>query len=183
MEVEPLCFHICGKSQAAIDSAKKRITDLISEKCTTVSIPDNTILSFSPADHQFINDIQETLSVKITAENNNHIASLKIEGLANDVFKASNEIQAVLKRVREEEYLQEKAVLVGKMAMWQYQDGTVFQNFDSISNYKLEEAYKSKVPSVDVTIQGQIYTVQMPGGPATDSQGNSLQIRRADKGI
>lgn len=121
--------------------------------------------------------------MKIIAEKVNDKASLTIEGLGNDVLKASNEIQVILKRVREEEYLKEKAELAEKVVIWQYQEGTVFQNFDSINNCKLEEACKRNVPSVDITIQGQLYTVQMPSGPATDSKGNSLQIRRVDKGI
>lgn len=181
--MEPVCFHICGKSQAGVDSAKKKINDLISKEHVTNTITDNHISSLSQADSQRISDIQVTFSVKIMAESKQGTESLTIEGLGKDVLKATNEIQELLRKVRDEEDLKVKMELAGKVAAWQYLQGTGFQNFDSRTNYKLEEALVNNVPSVNVSIQGQCYTIQMPSGPATDTQGNSLQIRRADRGI
>lgn len=183
MEVEPVRFHICGKSQAAVDSAKKKINDLISKERSTNTITKKAISSLSPADHQRLTDIQTTLNVRITDENQKGTLSLTIEGLGNDVLKASNEIQEMLGKVKEREDLEVKMKLAGRVAAWQYQEGNGFQNFDSAANYKLEEALVNNASSVEITVQGVLYTVQMPSGPATDRQGNSLQIRRADKGI
>lgn len=181
--VEPVRFHICGKSQAAVDSAKKKIDDLISKECSTNTITKKAIRSFSQADYQRLTDIQTTLNVRIMDGNKKGTPSLTIEGLGNDVLKATNEILEILGKVREEEDLKVKMKLAGRVAAWQYLQGNGFQNFDSITNYELEEALVNNVSSVDITVQGQLYTVQMPSGPATDGQGNSLQIRRADKGI
>lgn len=183
VEVEPVCFHICGKSQAAVDSAKKKINDLISKERSTNSITNKAIRSLSQADHQCLTDIQTTLNVKIMDESQKGTPSLTIEGLGYDVLKATNEILEMLVKVREREDLKVKMKLAGRVAAWQYQQGNGFQNFDSTANYELEEALLNNVSSVDITIQGQLYTVQMPSGPATDKQGNSLQIRRNDKGI
>lgn len=183
MEQKPVRFHICGKSQAGVDSAKKKINDQISKERVTNTITDNFISSFSQADSQRITDIQVTLSVRIMQESKQGTESLTIEGLGKDVLKASNEIQELLRNLRDEEDLKMKEELAGKVAAWQYLQGTGFQNFDSRTNYKLEEALLNNVPRVEVNIQGQCYTVQMPSGPATDKQGNSLQIRRIDKGI
>lgn len=183
VEVEPVCFHICGKSQAAVDSAKRRINDLISKECAINTITNKAIRSLSQADHQCLTDIQTTLNVRIVDGSQEGMPSLTIEGLGNDVLKATNETQEMLGKAREREDLKVKMELAGKVAAWQYQQGNGFQNFDSTANYELEEALVKNVSSVDITIQGQVYTVQMPNGPATDRQGNSLQIRRADKGI
>lgn len=183
VKVEPLCFHVCGKSQAGVDSAKKTINKLVSDGIITNTIPVSHMSSLSPADRQRITDIQTTLSVKIMTESKQGTESLTIEGLSKEVLQATNEIQELLRKVREEEHLMVKVELAGKVAAWQYLQGTVFQNFDSRTNYKLEEAHVNNLPSVTISIQGQSYTVQMPSGPATDGQGNSLQIRRADKGI
>lgn len=183
VEVEPLCFHICGKSQAGVDTAKKTINDLVSKEIVTNTITVSHISSLSQADRQRITDIQMTLSVKIMAESKQGTESLTIEGLGKDVLQATNQIQELLRKVREEEDRKMKEELAGKVVAWQYLQGTVFQNFDSRTNYNLEEALVKNKPSVDVSIRGQCYTVQMPSGPATDTQGNSLQIRRADKGI
>lgn len=183
MEVEPVCFHICGKSKASVDSAKKTIKDLLSKEHVTNTITASHISSFSQADSQRVTDIQMTLSVKIMAESKQGTESLTIEGLGKDVLQATNEIQELLRKVREDEDLKVKVELAGKVAAWQYLQGTGFQNFDSRTNYKLEEGLVNNAPSVNVSIQGQIYTVQMPSGPATDTQGNSVEIRRTDKGI
>uniref|UniRef100_A0A674PIM8 Poly [ADP-ribose] polymerase n=1 Tax=Takifugu rubripes TaxID=31033 RepID=A0A674PIM8_TAKRU len=181
VEVEPVCFHICGKSQAAVDSAKKKINDLISKERSTNTIANKDIRSLSQADHQRLTDIQTTLNVKIMDESQKGTPSLTIEGLGYDVLKATNEILEMLGKAREREDLKVKMKLAESMAAWQYQQGNGFQNFDSTANYELEEALVNNVSSVDITIQGQLYTVQMPSGPATDKQGNSLQIRRTDK--
>ncbi|TWW80510.1 Poly [ADP-ribose] polymerase 14 [Takifugu flavidus] len=181
VEVEAVCFHICGKSQAAVDSAKKKINDLISKERSTNTITNKAIRSLSQADHQRLTDIQTTLNVKIMDESQKGTPSLTIEGLGNDVLKATNEILEMLGKAREREDLKVKMKLAGRVAAWQYQQGNGFQSFDSTANYELEEALVNNVSSVDITIQGQLYTVQMPSGPATDKQGNSLQIRRTDK--
>lgn len=183
MEVEPVRFHICGKSQAAVDSAKKMINDLIAKEYSTNTITNKTISSFSQAHYQRLTDMQTILNVRIMAESQQGKVSLTVDGLGNDVLKATNEILEMLAKVREEEDLKVKMELAGRAAAWQYLQGNGFQNLDSRTNFELEEALVNNVPSVDVTIQGQLYTVQMPSGPATDKKGNSLQIRRADKGI
>lgn len=183
VEVEPVCFHICGKSQAAVDSAKKKINDLISKERSTKTITNKAIHSFSQADHQRLTDIQTTLNVRIMDGSQKDTPSLIIEGLGNDVLKAFSEILEMLGKAREQEDLKVKMKLAGRVAAWQYLQGNGFQNFDSVTNCGLEEAFVNNVSSVDITVHGQLYTVQMPSGPATDRQGNSLQIRRTDKGI
>lgn len=183
VEVEPVCFHICGESQADVDSAKKKINNLISKEHTTNIITNKAIGSLSQADHQQLTDIQKNLGVNIKAESNEGKVSLTIEGLGKDVLEATNEIQELLGKVREEEYLKVKMELAGRVAAWQYLQGAGFQNFDSRTNYMLEEALVNNSPSVKVTILEQCYTIQMPSGPAIDEKGNSLHIRRADKGI
>lgn len=165
-----------------MDSAKKKINNLISREQLSNTITDRHISSLSQADCQRITHLQLSLSVKVAAEGKQGAQSLTIQGLGKDVLQATNDIQELLRKVREEEDLKVKVELAGQVAAWQYLQGTGFQNFDSRTNFKLEEARVNEVASVEVSIQGQSYTVQMPSGPATDAQGNSLQIRRSDKG-
>ncbi|XP_076602870.1 poly(ADP-ribose) polymerase family member 14-related sequence 1 isoform X2 [Chaetodon auriga] len=182
VKVDPSYFHICGESQAKVDSAKQWIKDLISKEHNNMCIRDNTILSFSNADRQHIVDIQKTMSVSIKTESKMGQASLTIEGLSRDVLRASNEIHEMLRKAREKEDLKKKVEMVGTVADWQYQQqGFQFQSFDSMANYELEEALRKNLPNVQVTIQGQKYTVTMPSGPATDKQGHTLLIKRIDK--
>lgn len=180
--MDPACFHICGESQARVDSAKQKINDLISKEHNRYCISDNAILSFSDADRQRIVDIQKTMSVSIRTESKQGQTLLTIEGLSRDVLKATSEISEMLRKARDEEDLKKNVEMASKVAAWQYlRQGSQFENFDSKANYELEQALEKSLPSVKVTIQGQHYTVQMPRGPATDTMGQSLQIKRIDK--
>ncbi|XP_071344165.1 poly(ADP-ribose) polymerase family member 14-related sequence 1 isoform X2 [Trachinotus anak] len=182
LKIDPACFHICGDSQADVDSAKKWINDLITSEQDMDLISDSAILSLSDADYQRIADIQKTMGVSIRTESKKNKATISIEGLSKDVLKASKEINGMLKKAREEEELKKKVELTGTMADWQYQmQGHQFQSFDSMTNFHLEQAFENEQPNVKVTVQGQDYTVTIPNGPATDSQGRTLQIKRIDK--
>lgn len=185
LKVDPVYFHICGISQASVDAAKQKINDLFSKQHTRHNITEKAILSFSEAERRCITEIQKTWSVSIMAKSKQGEISFTIEGLSNDVLKATTEIHKILRKARDEEDLKVKVELAGRVAAWQYMKGSQFENLDSVTNYELEQALVKNLPSVKVTIQGQLYTVQMPNGPATDNQGHALQIRRNDnlKGI
>lgn len=182
LKVDPACFHICGNSQTNVDSAKHRINDLISAELNTSDIQDSAILSFSDTDYKHIENIQKTLGVSIRIESKKDQASVIIEGLSKDVLKATNEIHEMVRKARDEELLQRNIELVGTVADWQYQQqGLQFQSFDATTNYHLEKALEDDHKTVKVTVQGQDYTVTMPSGPATNSKGHVLQIKRIDK--
>ena len=180
--MEPACFHICGESQTKVDQAKKSINDLVSSEQSSYSFSDPAILSFSNADLQRIVDLQRTLGVSIRTDTKKTVPSITIEGLSADVLKASSEISEMVRRMKDEEQLNRKVDLAGTMVEWQYQQqGSQFQSFDPMTNYELEEALAKNLTRIKVTIQGQDYTVHMPNGPATDSQGRTLEIKRIDK--
>ncbi|XP_034416748.1 poly(ADP-ribose) polymerase family member 14-related sequence 1 isoform X2 [Cyclopterus lumpus] len=183
LKVDPAAFHICGKSQAQVDLAKQRLSNMITLEQHSLCIPDNSILSFSDGNHQRIVDIQKTMDLTIRTESKNAQASLTIDGLSKDVLKASNEIHAMLRSARDKEELQKKAEqAAGTVADWQYQQqGLQFQRFDLLANFQLEQALENKQASVKVRVLGQDYTVAMPKGPATNNQGLILQIKRIDK--
>ncbi|XP_056293566.1 poly(ADP-ribose) polymerase family member 14-related sequence 1 isoform X3 [Pseudoliparis swirei] len=183
LKVVPAAFHICGESQARVDLAKQRLSHMMTLEQHSLCITDNSILSFSDADHQRIGEIQKVMDLAIKAESKNAQASLTIDGLSQDVLKASNEIHAMLRSAREKEELQKKVEqAAGVAADWQYQQqGLPFQKFDLVANFQLEQALENKQASVKVCVLGQDYTVAMPKGPATDDQGLILQIKRIDK--
>uniref|UniRef100_A0A3P9DI32 Poly [ADP-ribose] polymerase n=1 Tax=Maylandia zebra TaxID=106582 RepID=A0A3P9DI32_9CICH len=182
LKVEATCFHICGDTQTSVDSAKKWINDKISQEYHSMEIGDNAILCFSDADRQKIVDMQKTMDISIRTESNKPKATITIEGLSRDVLKANTEIIKMMSRVRDEEELNRKVELASAAADWQYQQsGFQFQSFDEMTNFHLEEALQQNLQTVKVTVKGQDYTVTMPKGPATDSQGNILEIKRIDK--
>ncbi|XP_031730886.1 poly(ADP-ribose) polymerase family member 14-related sequence 1 isoform X2 [Anarrhichthys ocellatus] len=182
LKVDPASFHICGESQARVDLAKQQLDQLITQEQNSLCIPDNSILGFSDADHQRIVDIQKTMDVTIRTESKNAQASLTIDGLSKDVLRASHEIHAMLRSARDKDELKRRAEQSATVADWQYQQpGLQFMSFDLMANFKLEQALENKLASVKVTVLSHDYTVTMPKGPATDNQGQVLQIQRIDK--
>ena len=175
LPIKPACFHICGSSQAQVNEAKTWIDKLISKEYVETSITDKTILNLSHADYQDIGVIQSTMNVRIKI--NAERTCITIEGLTKNVHKASIEIQKMLQKVRDDEEIRR----ILESIDWQYQlQGVKFQSFGSTTNFLLEQAKQNNQPRVDVDIQGRVYTVDMPDGPATDVQGNSVEIRRYD---
>lgn len=157
--------------------AKKKLQDLINEQFLCVNIPDGAVQSFSGGDYQRIADLQRSLGVSISSRKLPDHSALVISGHRPCVYEASNEINMILRKAKEER----DAELSGLMAAWQHQSqGAAFQNFNPETSYKLEQALKNQDPQVKVTIRGQRYTVQMPLGPATDDQGGTLEIKRID---
>lgn len=180
--MDPACFHICGESQTKVDSAKQEIQKLISNQSSSVSIPDNIILSLSEADRQHIIDIQKTMSVSISTEDKQGQISLSINGISLNVLQASNEIHDLLRKARSVQDRKRNIELASQVAAWKYQgQGSQFQDFDLETNYELEQALQKQTPHVKVTIEGQQYMFQMPNGPATDNQGTTVKIIRVDK--
>lgn len=181
VKVDPVCFHICGDTQAKVDSAKKWINDLISKEQTSTAVTDSNIFKLSDADRLCLINIQKKMGVGIRYDSVNGEDALIIEGLAKDVLNAHREIDNMLKKMRAEFNMKSKVEFAGTVVDWQYKQNGQFQSFDALTNYQIEEALQNAQPSVIVTVQGQNYTLDMPDGPATDSQGNILQTRRIDK--
>ncbi|KAK6311314.1 hypothetical protein J4Q44_G00169780 [Coregonus suidteri] len=187
-EVHPAFFHICGGSQARVDQAKHWLEDLILKEQVSNSITDDAILNLSDSDRKRIHDMQTTMRVSVRIEYNSsrEEATLTIEGLSKDVLNAVNEIQEMLRKARDKETFNRNVEVASNIVEWQYQQqqqqpGGQYQSFDPISNFHLEQALERKVPHVEVSVQGQMYKVTLPDGPATDTHGNSLKIRRIDK--
>ncbi|XP_035760118.1 protein mono-ADP-ribosyltransferase PARP15-like, partial [Neolamprologus brichardi] len=94
-KADATCFHICGVTQADVDTAKK----LLFQEPETTTIEDEAIGKLCDADHQKIDDMEKTMGISIKIENSK--VKLTIEGLSNDVLKATSEINMMLSRKRE----------------------------------------------------------------------------------
>ncbi|KAJ7990064.1 hypothetical protein DPEC_G00310970 [Dallia pectoralis] len=184
-EVDPAFFHICGKSQDVVDQAKHWIEDLIMKEQVSNSIIDNALLNLSVSDRQRIDSMQTTMGVGVTMEYSSlkQEAKLTIEGLSKDVLNAVNDIQELLRKARDKEAFDKNVELNGNMVEWQYelQPGRQYQSFDQITNFLLEQALENNQPHAEVSVQGQMYKVGLPNGPATSTNGNSLKIKRINK--
>ncbi|XP_028992073.1 poly(ADP-ribose) polymerase family member 14-related sequence 1 [Betta splendens] len=182
LKVDPACFHICGDTQTNVDLVKTRINELISSEINATTISEKAILHFSDADYNKIADIQRNLGVSIRTKSKNGDASITIEGLSKDVLKASTQIHKMMWEAKNKEELQKKIEMTSSLVDWQYQpQGLQYEHFDETDNYHLEQAMNDKKKTVTVKIKGQNYTVTMSKNQATNSQGQTVQIKRVNK--
>lgn len=182
LKVDPACFHICSNSRTKVDRAKQWIKDMMDQELNSTTFPENTVLNFSDADFQRIVDIQKAEGVSIRIESKQGKATVCIEGLSRDVLKATGEINEMVRKTKDNEELNKRIEFASSVAEWQYlQQGLQFQSFDQVTNFHLEEARENQLKTLKVKVQGQDYTVTMPSGPATDSQGRTMEIKRIDK--
>ncbi|KAL0993426.1 hypothetical protein UPYG_G00107720 [Umbra pygmaea] len=181
-EIDPACFHICGDSQAKVNEAKQWVEDLVLKEQHSTSIKDDAIRSLSFSDNQRILEMQKSMRVRVQEDLQSPEASLTIMGVTKDVLQLTSEIEKMLRRVRDENDLKSRAEVASNVVEWQYQlQSGQYQSFNIIDNFRLEQANVRKDNYFKVSIEGEEYKISLPNGPATDIDGNSLNIRRIDK--
>lgn len=153
------------------------IRDLISKNQSETTVSDEWISSFGERETEKLRELQTKLHVVIRPET---MTSLRISGLARDVFSASSEIQQMVKMVRKAQEEQSKAVFFSSLVEWQYEDNGHYKAFDNLTNMHIELALQSKSVH-DVTIKDKRYTVDPAQQLATDGNGGSINIKRISK--
>lgn len=185
--VVPAYFHICGESQAGVEEVKKFISDLISKELYTDIITDEMLQNLSNSDKQHIQELQKKYDVKMSLKQQSDStvdtkdASLTIEGLSRDVVVASREVQNILRKKQERENLERQIELISNLVEWQHKHQGQYQAFDPQTNFSIEQAKEKNQRQVEITIQGQKYMVALPNGPAVDTRGNQVKLKRIDK--
>lgn len=185
--LDPVFFHICGESQDSVDQVKKWIDDLIAKDQYTDPISDEMLLSLPSSELQIIQDLQDKYDVKMTLSPKSQgtvdavDASLTIEGLSRDVLVASREVQTILRKSRERESVKRQTELTSNLVQWEYSLQDQYKAFDPETNFSLEQGKEKGQRQMEVILQGQVFTVTLPDGPAVDIQGNQVKLRRRDK--
>ncbi|XP_061082720.1 poly(ADP-ribose) polymerase family member 14-related sequence 1 isoform X2 [Conger conger] len=179
--LEAAIFHLCGDSQASVDQGKRWIQELFHKELAFERITDEAILHLSDEDKKKIQDLQQQLQVSLKLEEGDPEATIIVEGLSRDVLKAGGKIRCMLKTARDQQTQNRDADLLCNLVEWQYQQGGQYVAFDKLVNLHLERAMQNQKPEVKIEIERQPYKVSLPNGPAVDSGGKPLQIKRVDK--
>ncbi|KAG9349380.1 hypothetical protein JZ751_027823 [Albula glossodonta] len=174
-------IHLCGGSQADVEHTKRWIEEQFLQELAFQTVTDEAILDLSEEDHRKIQELQQKLQVSVKLEEGDLEPSITVEGLSRDVLKAVGHIQNMIKKARDKATKTRDAELTRNLVEWQYQQGSQFLPFDSLINLQLEQALGTQQPDINITIQGMPYKVSLPDGPAVDSGGNKLQIKRINK--
>lgn len=183
-------FSICGPSQTAVDNTKQFLDKLISEEQALESISDAMIHKLSNKDKQRVQELQRTMDVSVKIEHkaqgataaDSEDVTLTVQGLSKDVLSVVGEINAMLKRTRDEVNNKKSMEITAELVDWQYEQGGQHHSFDLATNFQLERAFTLNSQDMNITFQNQVYKVKMPAGPAVStSDGNQMEIRRVDK--
>lgn len=177
--VEPAIFQICGDNQRNVEDAASWIQDLILQEQKEMTFSDACIASFGESEWEQLQRLQEKLNIGIELECGPN-PFLRIHGVSKDVWAAVEEVQGILKRVREDREEQSRAELLSTLVEWQYEDQGQYSAFDALTNMRIESAAQHQGRH-GVTIRNKRYTVDPSNLCATDAQGAKIKLRRLAK--
>ncbi|NWS05484.1 PAR14 polymerase, partial [Motacilla alba] len=167
--------QICGESKKDVEEAEKWLRSAISREQSHTEIVDETISHFDEEEMEELDDLQKKLKIRLKFKS----TSIEITGIAKDVCLASSTVHKMIRKTKAAKETQAK--LLQNSVEWEYTEKDSYVPFNSLTNVKLENAYRTKQKTVEVVIGERIYTVDMEGKTAVDALGGQISIRRIDK--
>uniref|UniRef100_A0A1B8XXG5 Poly [ADP-ribose] polymerase n=1 Tax=Xenopus tropicalis TaxID=8364 RepID=A0A1B8XXG5_XENTR len=177
--IDPAIIHLCAANKQEVSDTRLWLGKLILDEQSEEVLQDEWVGDFEEAEQQALSDLQKRLQVFIEYEPST--PSVKVSGLTRDVMEATKEIQAMIKQIRDQRTTEREAELYSNLVEWSYHDGRRMVPFDKLTNLQLEEAASEKKRQVTVRVKGMELTVDINNRKATDSRGNTKEIRRVAK--
>ncbi|KAM4626890.1 protein mono-ADP-ribosyltransferase PARP14-like [Discoglossus pictus] len=177
--IEQATFHLCGESQEQVKDASSWLRDLILKEQHENLITDDWINDFEEQEHQKLLELQKSFQVSISLESPGY--SIKVSGLTRDVLDVSNQIQGMIKKVRDKKSIEREAELCSNLVEWKYIDGVKSTPFDRMTNLQLEKANNENKLSVNIDIAGVPYSFIIEEKYAQDPKGKQVKIERLVK--
>ncbi|XP_063256979.1 protein mono-ADP-ribosyltransferase PARP14-like [Prinia subflava] len=174
-KIDLAVVQICGENKNKVEEAEKWLRREISKEHSDTEIVDESISHFGEEECEKLDDLEKMLKIKLDLKN----TSIEISGVTKDVWKASSTVQKMILRVKAAK--ETEAKLLQNSIEWKYFEKDSYVPFNSLTNVELENAYKRKQKTIEVTISEQIYTVDMECKTAVDAQGRQIPIIRVDK--
>ncbi|NXO62508.1 PAR14 polymerase, partial [Phainopepla nitens] len=173
-KIDPAVVQICGENKKEVEEAEKWLKSAISREQSQTEIVDEYISHFGEEEYQELNDLRKKLKIVLDLKS----TSVEISGVSKDVCQAS---LAVQKMINVKATKETQAKILQNSIEWKYFEKDSYVPFNSLTNMELENAYKGKQQTIEVTIGEQIYTVDMEHKTAVDAQGRQIPIKRIDK--
>lgn len=167
--------QICGENKEEVEEAEKWLRNAISEEQSQTEFADESISHFSEEEKEELNDLQKDLKIVLNLKS----TSIEITGITKDVCLAAVAVQKMIFRVKSAK--EAEAKLLQNSIEWKYHEKDSYVPFNSLTNMELENAYRGKQKTIEVTIGEQKYTVDMGCKTAVDAQGRQISIIRVDK--
>ncbi|NXO14020.1 PAR14 polymerase, partial [Oriolus oriolus] len=176
-KIDPAVVQICGENKTQVEEAEKWLRSAISRDQSQTEIVDESISHFGEEESEELADLEEKFKIALHLKS----SSIEISGVAKDVISASSAVHKMILRVKTAKEKEMQAKLLQNSVEWRYCEKGSYVPFDSLTNVELENAYMKKQKTIEVTIGGRIYTVDMERKTGVDAQEKQISIIRVDK--
>uniref|UniRef100_A0A8C4S0Z3 Poly [ADP-ribose] polymerase n=1 Tax=Erpetoichthys calabaricus TaxID=27687 RepID=A0A8C4S0Z3_ERPCA len=181
VEPEPAVFQLCGESKQCVEKTKSWIESRVDQELYEKIIEDVIISKFGESEFEQLRRLQKELEISLKVKCDGTKATITMAGHSKDVLTALTKIQDVMNKIRSMEQLKWEAELTSNLVEWQYENQGQFIPFDSMTNRSLEQALVYNETKIKVNLLQQEFSVSLPDGPAINSKGVQVKIRRVDR--
>ncbi|XP_037381338.1 protein mono-ADP-ribosyltransferase PARP14-like [Talpa occidentalis] len=173
-------FQACGKNVLDVERSLSWIQNILKKDEESYTSADECIKDFDEKEVEKLNELQKKLNIFISLDHKRPL--IEVLGIGRDVAEARNEIEEMIRRVRLAKEKESQADYIYEFIQWQYNDNNTYHSFDKMTNLQLENARKNRQTTTEVTVNQQIYTVNLKTNTATDANGHSISVQRIKKG-
>ncbi|XP_072788080.1 protein mono-ADP-ribosyltransferase PARP14 isoform X2 [Taeniopygia guttata] len=174
-KIDLAVVQICGENKKEVEEAEKWLRSAISKEQSQTEIVDETISHFNEEEKAELRDLENKFKICLNLKSSH----IEISGVAKDVCLAFLAVQKMILRVKAAKETQAK--LLQNSIEWKYFEKDSYVPFNSLTNVELEDAYKGKQKTVEVTIGERIYTVDMEQKTAVDAHGRQISLIRIEQ--
>ena len=160
--------QVYARSAKEVTEAEDSFLEVINKHCESLPVNDPRIKSLKPA--QVLQLTQKAAEYHVSIDIDLELNSIKIKGDKNSVRIVEGEIIKILHEIDKEKLTEEaslrEAKLLEKQVTWQYCDEGKYEDYATLVNYQIENAYALYTQ----TKQNPLFTFK-------DDQGMQCQIK------
>lgn len=175
-------LQLYGGSHGSIRNAVTAINVIMTEKCVLQKIAEKeAILDIDEVHMNDIGILEQQLDCRINVEKENCMVT--VEGLSEDVLKATTAIHDMLHKIVEAKHERAKAEIIAKDVQWEYETADVFTPYSVDANAKIEAACNNQEEYVTVEENGEELTINfadMMEKSTVEGVGRYTSVKRRD---
>ncbi|XP_035674108.1 protein mono-ADP-ribosyltransferase PARP14-like isoform X1 [Branchiostoma floridae] len=149
VSVDGIVLKVFAGKKAQLDTAVRKIEDMMSRECKDHIITDPSVDKLSLLDQATIKELEKQHTVAITI--NSSDSSIRVQGNGGDVSDVVTDIYKVLNEITVKEYKSQQAELMSREVQWCYLEQEMYQPYSPDLNAVLEQAKRHGRSYVDFT--------------------------------
>ncbi|NWS38481.1 PAR14 polymerase, partial [Probosciger aterrimus] len=176
-KIDLAVVQICGENKKKVEETENWLRSAILKEQLETKITDEFISDFIEAQREELHDLQNKLRIALYLDG----TSIRISGVAKDVWIAYSTIKDMIYRVKNAKQKESSAELLKSVIEWKYYENDSYVPFDNLTNMHLENAFLGKEKDTSVIINKKKYTVNLEAKHIVDDQGKCTPIIRVDR--